>query len=93
MYLITVNDKIMMVLSEVSRINFIFSYNERSVKSKKKSIQESVELDIPVLNSFVSWAKWDYEAVRNCTMYGYSNGLAEGIINEIKVIMRIMYGR
>lgn len=26
-------------------------------------------------------------------MYEYSNGLAEGIVNKIKVIKRIMYGR
>ena len=56
-------------------------------------LKESEELDIPELNSFVSGVKRDYEAVRNCIMYEYSNGLAEGVINKIKIIKRIMYGR
>jgi len=33
------------------------------------------------------------EAVRNAIKYEYSNGLAEGCINKLKVIKRIMYGR
>ena len=33
------------------------------------------------------------EAVRNAIKYDYSNVLAEGCINKLKVIKRIMYGR
>ena len=35
----------------------------------------------------------DLEAVKNAIIYQYSNGLAEGTVNKIKVIKRIMYGR
>ncbi|SKB00866.1 Transposase, partial [Caloramator quimbayensis] len=51
------------------------------------------ELNIPELNSYISGIERDFEAVKNAIIYEYSNGLAEGIINKIKVIKRIMYGR
>ena len=35
----------------------------------------------------------DLEAVKNGIKYDYNNGLAEGSVNKIKVIKRIMYGR
>ena len=33
------------------------------------------------------------EAIKNAITYQYNNGLAEGSVNKIKVIKRIMYGR
>ena len=33
------------------------------------------------------------ELVKNGIKYEYNNGLAEGSVNKIKVIKRIMYGR
>jgi len=44
-------------------------------------------------NSFINGIERDMEAVRNAIKYEYSNGLAEGCINKLKVIKRIMYGR
>lgn len=35
----------------------------------------------------------DIPAVKNGITYPYNNGLAEGSVNKIKVIKRIMYGR
>ena len=35
----------------------------------------------------------DIDAVKNAIKYKYNNGLAEGSVNKIKVIKRIMYGR
>ncbi len=35
----------------------------------------------------------DLEAVKNSIIYSYSDGLAEGSINKLKVVKRIMYGR
>ncbi|MFR0756030.1 MAG: transposase [Hominisplanchenecus sp.] len=32
-------------------------------------------------------------AVKNGIIYSYNNGLAEGSVNKIKVIKRVMYGR
>ena len=45
------------------------------------------------MNSFVNGIKRDKVAVKNAIYYDYNNGLAEGSVNKIKVIKRIMYGR
>jgi predicted transcriptional regulator len=50
-------------------------------------------LGIVEINAFIEGIKQDYDAVVNAVMYDYSNGLAEGTVNKIKVIKRIMYGR
>lgn len=50
-------------------------------------------LQIREINSFVNGLKQDITAVRNAINYEYSNGLAEGSVNKLKVIKRIMYGR
>jgi transposase len=54
-------------------------------KIKKYNIRE--------LNSFVRGIERDIEAVKNAIRSEYSNGIIEGVINKIKVIKRVMYGR
>ncbi|MDF1618675.1 transposase [Petrocella sp. FN5] len=49
--------------------------------------------DIPEINTFLQGTKKDLKAVKNGIRYRYNNGLAEGSVNKIKVIKRIMYGR
>ena len=56
-------------------------------------MEKTAELDIPELNSFVNGLKKDLSAVENAITSDFSNGLAEGSINKLKVIKRIMYGR
>ena len=56
-------------------------------------ITKSKGLGIRELDSFITGITRDIEAVENAITYKYSNGLAEGKINKIKVIKRIMYGR
>jgi len=56
-------------------------------------INQTSSLNIPELNSFINGISRDIDAVRNAIIYKYSNGLAEGTVNKIKVIKRIMYGR
>ncbi len=56
-------------------------------------IQRAKNLNIKELNSFISGIERDLEAVKNSIKYELSNGLAEGTVNKIKVIKRIMYGR
>jgi transposase len=56
-------------------------------------IEKSKALNIRELNSFITEITRDIEAVNNAITYEYSNGLAEGKINKIKIIKRIMYGR
>ena len=56
-------------------------------------MERAKTLNIKELNSFISGIKRDSEAVKSSIKYGFSNGLAEGTVNKIKVIKRIMYGR
>lgn len=51
------------------------------------------QLNTHEIDSFINAINRDIDAVRNSINYTYGNGLAEGIVNKIKVIKRIMYGR
>ena len=68
------------------------------LKSKKISkldvwIENTFNLGISELKSFINGLNQDIEAVRNSISLEYNNSLAEGSVNKIKVIKRIMYGR
>ena len=56
-------------------------------------IYEAEKLEITEVNAFIAGIKKDLEAVKNSIIYQYNNGLAEGSVNKLKVIKRIMYGR
>ena len=56
-------------------------------------LEVAKHLAITELDSFSNGLIRDIDAVKNAITYTYSNGLAEGSINKIKVIKRIMYGR
>ncbi len=56
-------------------------------------IRQAKNLNISEINSFINGIVQDIEGVKNSIKYAYSNGLAEGSVNKIKVIKRIMYGR
>jgi transposase len=56
-------------------------------------IEKASNLNNTYINSFLNGIKRDMIAVRNAIMLDYNNGLAEGSVNKIKVIKRIMYGR
>lgn len=58
-----------------------------------KWIEETQELEIDELNSFINGIKKDIQAVKNAILLDYNNGLAEGSVNKLKVVKRIMYGR
>lgn len=45
------------------------------------------------LISYVAGIRRDLVAVKNAITYKYSNGLAEGFVNKLKVVKRTMYGR
>ena len=66
--------------------------------SKKSELLESW-LDtaeasgIPELKSFANGIRQDLEATKAGIKYSYSNGIAEGNVNKIKMIKRRMYGR
>ena len=56
-------------------------------------INTAQKYDIPELQTFLNGVKKDLTAVKNGIIYPYNNVLAEGSVNKIKVIKRIMYGR
>ena len=53
----------------------------------------AASLQIEESGSYITGLKNDLQAVKNGVDYKYSNGLAEGSVNKIKLIKRIMYGR
>lgn len=56
-------------------------------------IESAQKQNIPELQSFVEGILKDLTAIKNGIIYPFNNGLAEGSVNKIKVIKRIMYGR
>ena len=48
---------------------------------------------IDELDWYINGLKTDLQAVKNGIASPYNNGLAEGSVNKIKLIKRIMYGR
>lgn len=56
-------------------------------------IENAKAFNISEINSFVNGITRDLDGVKNSIIFDYSNGLAEGSVNKIKVIKRIMYGR
>ena len=62
---------------------------------KENGIKQNYEYAILTqeFHSFINGLERDIDAVKNGIKYDYNNGLAEGSVNKIKVIKRIMYGR
>lgn len=91
-------DRIMIIFPEANIIysiiksfkNIMFSKNPEELDSW---IKNTKEYGIQEINSFINGIERDIDAVKNGIKYEYNNGLAEGSVNKIKVIKRIMYGR
>jgi transposase len=56
-------------------------------------LKKAKKLGVREITSFVEGVRRDFSAVFNAIKFEYSNGLAEGVINKIKLIKRTMYGR
>ncbi len=56
-------------------------------------IEQATALHIQPLNSFIKGIERDLTAVQNGIAYKYNNGLAEGKINNLKLVKRTMYSR
>ncbi len=52
---------------------------------------ETAKLEIDEITSFVNGTTQDKQAVKNAIELEYNNGLAEGSVNKLKTIKRIMY--
>ena len=55
--------------------------------------EKTNNLKIRKIDKFVKELKRAMLAVRNAIIYEYDNGLAEGSVNKLKVIKRILYGK
>jgi len=66
---------------------------DKSVERIEQWIHRALSLNIREINSFINGITRDITAVKNAIKYEYNNGLAEGSVNKLKVIKRIMYGR
>ncbi|MFI3200809.1 MAG: transposase [Eubacteriales bacterium] len=56
-------------------------------------MQSEIDGNTNFVTSFVNGIRNDIDAVKNAIELTYNNGLAEGSVNKIKVIKRIMHGR
>ena len=56
-------------------------------------IEQAKSVGSDEIISFLNGLLRDIEAVKNAIRYDYSNGIAEGNINKIKLYKRVMYGR
>ena len=68
----------------------IFSQKSEDLEGR---IAKASSLKIDELDTYINGLQSDIDAVKNAICYKYNNGLAEGIINKIKLTKRIMYGR
>lgn len=71
---------------------------KQTVSGKKESeldkwLEETDSLEMDELSSFTNGIRRDIAVVKNAILLDYNNGLAEGSVNERKVVKRIMYGR
>jgi DNA-binding NarL/FixJ family response regulator len=56
-------------------------------------IDKALHLNIKEINSYIKGLKGDYESINNAIIYNYNNGIAEGSVNKLKAIKRVMFGR
>ena len=66
---------------------------DKNLNELETWIAKTKGLCIKELDSFITGISRDLDAVKNAIKYEYNNGLAEGSVNKLKVIKRIMYGR
>jgi len=84
------------IIEEIYKVIIDFKsavFETKSVTDFKKWVNKVKVLNIPELNSFIRGLERDITAVTTAINVKYSNGLAEGTVNKIKFIKRIMYGR
>lgn len=85
------NKEIKIVINQVLKFRNIT--NNRDERSFKKLLKKWRNSQILLLRTFMKGIDLDIEAVLNCIKYKETNGLAEGKINKLKTIKRMLYGR
>jgi predicted transcriptional regulator len=56
-------------------------------------IADAASHGIDEITGFINGISADLDAVKNAVQFEYNNGLAEGSVNKLKLVKRIMYGR
>ena len=78
-------------------LDIVTSFKEimfsKRVRRLKGWMNRALRLGLDEITGFVNGISRDIDAVKNAIMLEFSNGLAEGKINKLKTIKRIMYGR
>jgi len=72
---------------------FKTAINKKETKYLFAWMDEVRTLSITEFDSFLNGLERDMEAVKNAVIFDCNNGLAEGCVNKLKVIKRIMYGK
>ena len=85
------NRELQHLYAAVSRFRQILQ--EKDDTALEEWIEQTKGYRIPELSRFVRGIERDLSAVNNAITMKFNNGVIEGIINKIKVIKRIMYGR
>ena len=91
-------DKVIEKYPLIGEVHDIVKTFKSTLFSKKpeeleKWMEEAERLGLEQINSFVNGLRRDIDAVKNAIELDYNNGLAEGSVNKLKVVKRIMYGR
>lgn len=91
-------DRIIGEYPVIGRVYDAVSGFKQTLSGKKESeldkwLEETDSLEIDELSSFTNGIRRDIAAVKNAILLDHNNGLAEGSVNKLKVVKRIMYGR
>lgn len=91
-------DKVIERYPLIGAVHDIVKAFKNTLFSKKpdeleKWMEEAERLELEQINSFVNGLRRDIDAVKKAIELDYNNGLAEGSVNKLKVVKRIMYGR
>ena len=78
---------------KLNKYKIIIEMNNKGYSWRIIWIKNTREYKIAEINSFLNGIERDLDAVKNGVKYEYNNGLAEGSVNKIKLIKRVMYGR
>ena len=80
--------KILNLLKEFKEL-----FQEKDLNKFNIWLEEASKLNFKELNSFTTGIRRDKIAIENAITYRFTNGLAEGSVNKLKTLKRIMYGK
>lgn len=91
-------DKVIEKYPQIGEVYDVVKTFKNTLFSKKpdeleKWMDEAERLELKQICSFVNGLRRDIDAVKKAIELDYNNGLAEGSVNKLKVVKRIMYGR